>query len=242
MFTWLHSCKRLKLFTRASKSVAAGRFDLYLLEPLGFVLQLQLPGPAAEVRQSGGRAPTASRPLRLQFEHMQMLQFSTQVFYQLQTDTARRSEETQSKNKLRTRTNSVPNWWQTKGKKKKKKRSLPPPAFPPFPFGTAVCSVSACPSFSCRGPSRPSDAGLCLPACLSSFVFPGPNTDTEKEVYPPIRSGFTLFGLQLLNQTNSFDVFRRASRTVFRDPFSIFCTCLSAVRQQWCAGNLSGGR
>lgn len=113
---------RLKLFTRDPKVTAAtaGRFGLYLLEPLDFVLQLHLPGPAAEVRQSGGRAPTASRPLRLQFEHVQMLQFSTQVFYQLETDTARRSEERQSKNKLRTRTNSVPNWWQTKGKKRRR--------------------------------------------------------------------------------------------------------------------------
>lgn len=63
-----------------------GRFRLYLLEPLDFVLQLHLPGPAAEVGQAGGRAPAASRPLRLQLEHMQMLQLSAKVFYQLDTD------------------------------------------------------------------------------------------------------------------------------------------------------------
>lgn len=49
---------------------------------------------------------------------------------------------------------------------------LPPPAFLLFLSGTAVGSVSVCPSFSCRGPSHPSAVNWCLPACLSSVVSP----------------------------------------------------------------------
>lgn len=69
------------------------------------MLQLHLPGPAAEVGETGGRAPTASGPFRIQLEQVQMLQLSAQIFYQLDTESksrARHREEMQNKNKLRT--------------------------------------------------------------------------------------------------------------------------------------------
>lgn len=61
-------------------------FNQYLLEPLDLVLQLHLPGPGVEVCQPWRRAAAAARPLCLQLEELQMLQFSTQVLYQLHRD------------------------------------------------------------------------------------------------------------------------------------------------------------
>ena len=52
---------------------------MHLFEPLGLVLQLDLPGLGVVL----GQAAPLARVLRLQLEELQVLQLSTQVLYQL---------------------------------------------------------------------------------------------------------------------------------------------------------------
>lgn len=47
-----------------------------------------------------------------------------------------------------------------------------PPAWPLFPSETHGGYATACPLFSCKGPSHPSASDYCPPPCLSSTAFP----------------------------------------------------------------------
>ena len=61
---------------------------MHLFEPLGLVLQLDLPGLGVVL----GQAAPLARVLRLQLEELQVLQLSTQVLYQLREGRERGKE------------------------------------------------------------------------------------------------------------------------------------------------------
>lgn len=64
------------------------------------------------------------------------------------------------------------------------KHCHPPPAWHPFLSETVVYSASVCPSFSCRGPSRPLGADWCPLTCLSFFASPvHSNPDTQTQLW-----------------------------------------------------------
>lgn len=82
---WLSSfCNQRKKIISSlndDKEILNGAFDSYLPESLDLVLELHLPGPAAEVCKSRGRAAAPAGLLCLQLEELQMLQLAAQVLY-----------------------------------------------------------------------------------------------------------------------------------------------------------------